>query len=66
MCIIDSLSRLLDHNATEGNKAEVKGLNITVHDIFPDIKTSPINALNIYGIIFPFRAVTLWWTDIQG
>ena len=38
MCISDALSRLPDHNAADGNKTEVKGLNITVHDISPDIK----------------------------
>ena len=36
MCISDALSRLPDHNAAAGNKAEVKGLNITVHDISPE------------------------------
>ena len=38
MCISDALNRLPDHNAADGNKTKVKGLNITVHDISPDIK----------------------------
>ena len=40
MYLSDALSRLSSHNTKQGKQTEIKGLNISVHDVETDVKDS--------------------------
>ena len=41
MYLSDALSRLSSHNTKQGKQMEIKGLNISVHDVETDVKDYP-------------------------
>ena len=43
MYLSDALSRLSSHNTKQGKHTEIKGLNISVHDVETDVKDSTLN-----------------------
>ena len=45
MYLSDGLSRLSSHNTKQGKQTEVKGFNISVHDVETDVKDSTLNRI---------------------
>ena len=45
MYLSDALSRLSSHNTKQGKQTEIKGLNISVHDVKTDVKDSTLNRI---------------------
>ena len=45
MYLSDALSRLSSHNTKQGKQTEIKGLNISVHDVETDVKDSTLNRI---------------------
>ena len=46
MYLSDALSRLSSHNTKQGKQTEIKGLNISVHDLETDVKDSTLNKIH--------------------
>ena len=46
MYLSDALSRLSSHNTKQGKQTEIKGLNISVHDVETDVKDSTLNKIH--------------------
>ena len=46
MYLSDALSRLSSHNTKQGKQTEIKGLNISVHDLETDVKDSTLNRIH--------------------
>ena len=45
MYLSDALSRLSSHNTKQGKQIEIKGLNISIHDVETDVKGSILNSI---------------------
>ena len=45
MYLSDALSRLSSHNTKQGKQTEIKGLNISVHEVEIDVKDSTLNKI---------------------
>ena len=45
MYLSDALSRLSSHNSKKGKQIEIKGLNISVHDVETDVKNSTLHKI---------------------
>ena len=45
MYLSDALSRLSSHNTKQGKQTEIKGLNISIHDVETDVKDSTLNRI---------------------
>ena len=46
MYLSDALSRLSSHNTKQGKQTEIKGINISVHDVETDVKDSTLNKIH--------------------
>ena len=49
MFLSDALSRLLSHNTRQGKRSEIKGFNISVHDVEMDICESNLDKIRIHS-----------------
>ena len=45
MYLSDALSRLSSHNTKHGKRTEIKGLNISFHDVEINVKDSTLNKI---------------------
>ena len=46
MYLSDALSRMSSHNTKQGKQNEIKGLNISIHDVETDVKDSTLNRIH--------------------
>ena len=49
MFLSDSLSHLSSHNMRQGKQSEIKGLNISVHDVETDVRETTLDQICIHG-----------------
>ena len=49
MFLSDALSRLSSHNMRQGEQSEIKGLNISVHDVETDVRESTLEKIRIHS-----------------
>ena len=45
MYLSDALPRLSSHNTKQGKQTEIKGLNISIHDVETDVRDSTLNRI---------------------
>ena len=45
MYLSDALSRLSSHNTKQGKQTDIKGLNISIHDVETEVKDSTLNRI---------------------
>ena len=49
MFLSDALSRLSSHNMRQGKQSEIKGLNISVHDVKTDVCETTLDKIHIHS-----------------
>ena len=49
MFLSDALSHLSSHNMRQGKQSEIKGLNISVHDVETDVCETKLDQIHIHG-----------------
>ena len=49
MFLSDALSHLSSHNTRQGKKSEIKGLNISVHDVEMDVHVTTLDKIRIHS-----------------
>ena len=59
MFLSDALSRLSSHNTRHGKQSEIKGLNISVHDVEMDVCESTLDRIRIHSKTDPTLSLVL-------
>ena len=59
MFLSDALSRLSSHNVRQGKQSEIKGLNISVHDVEMDVHESTLDKIHIHSKTDPTLSLVM-------
>ena len=59
MFLSNALSRLSSHNMRQGKQSEIKGLNISVHDVEMDIRESTLDKIRIHSKTDPTLSLVM-------
>ena len=59
MFLSDALSRLSSHNTRQGKQSEIKGLNISVHDVETDICESTLDKIRMHNKTDPTLSLVI-------
>ena len=59
MFLSDALSHLSSHNMRQGRQSEIKGLNISVHDVETDFHESTLDKIHIHSKTNPTLSLVM-------
>ena len=59
MFLSDALSHLLSHNTRQGKQSEIKGLNISVHDVEMDVCETTLNKICVHSKTDPTLSLVM-------